>query len=91
MAERSGNFTDVCTFSPSDCPLQPNGSPYPNNQVPIGNPTVANALIAMIPAPNLSDGGLGAGVNDLWFATPTLPMHWRQELFRIDQNVGEKV
>ncbi|MGA8510583.1 MAG: carboxypeptidase regulatory-like domain-containing protein [Candidatus Sulfotelmatobacter sp.] len=102
MAERSGNFTDVCTFSPSDCPLEPTllpngqanplaGQPYPNNQVPIANPTVANALIAMIPAPNLSSGNLGSGVLDEWFATPTLPMHWRQELFRIDQNLGEKV
>jgi hypothetical protein len=91
MAERSGDFNDVCTFSVSDCPHDPSGNPYPNNQVPIGNPTVANALIAMIPAPNLSDGGLGSGVPDLWFATPSLPMNWRQELFRIDQNVGEKV
>jgi hypothetical protein len=102
MAERSGNFTDVCAFSPSDCPLEPTllpngqanplaGQPYPNNQVPIANPTVANALIAMIPAPNLSSGNLGSGVLDEWFATPTLPMRWRQELFRIDQNVGDKV
>ena len=102
MAERSGNFSDVCAFSPSDCPLEPTllpngqanplaGQPYPNNQVPIANPTVANALIAMIPAPNLSSGNLGSGVLDEWFATPTLPMRWRQELFRIDQNVGDKV
>jgi hypothetical protein len=100
MAERNGNFSDVCAFSPSDCPLEPAvingaanplaGQPFPNNQVPVLNPTVANALIALIPAPNLSSGNLGSGVLDEWFATPTLPMRWRQELFRIDQNVGEK-
>src|SRR5208282_3260228 len=102
MAERSGNFTDVCSFSPGDCPLEPTvlpngqanplaGKPYPNNQVPIANPTVANALIALIPAPNLSSGNLGSGVLDEWFATPSPPMNWRQELFRVDQNIGQKL
>jgi outer membrane receptor protein involved in Fe transport len=64
---------------------------YPGNQVPIGNPTVTNALEALIPQPNIASGATGAGVLDTWFATPTLPMNWRQELFRIDQNVTDKV
>jgi hypothetical protein len=64
---------------------------YPGNQVPIANPTVTNALEALIPQPNISSGALGSGVLDSWFATPTLPTHWRQELFKVDQNIGEKV
>jgi len=123
MAERGGNFSDVCpasgtTFQTSDsagfaggsydpnCPAaspgatvtDPNtGLPvqlyniYPGNQVPIANAAVVNALEALIPEPNISSGALGSGVLDTWFATPTLPMHWRQELFKVDQNIGEKV
>ncbi|MGA9256534.1 MAG: carboxypeptidase regulatory-like domain-containing protein, partial [Candidatus Sulfotelmatobacter sp.] len=120
MAERGGNFSDVCpasgtTFQTSDsagfaggsydpnCPAaspgatvtDPNtGLPvqlyniYPGNQVPIANAAVVNALEALIPEPNISSGALGSGVLDTWFATPTLPMHWRQELFKVDQNIG---
>ena len=55
------------------------------------NAPVNQALLAMIPEPNISSGALGAGVLDTWFATPTLPTHWRQELFKVDQNIGEKV
>jgi hypothetical protein len=68
----------------------PTYATYPSNQVPIANPIVANALIAMIPQPNIASGALGSTL-DTWFATPTLPMRWRQELFKIDQNVTDKV
>jgi hypothetical protein len=123
LAERGGNFSDVCptgaSFQTSDsafttssynpnCPttgqvstvFDPNPGfgtnipvygTYPSNQVPIANPTVTNSLLAMIPQPNISSGALGSGVLDTWFATPTLPTHWRQELFKVDQNIGEKV
>ncbi|MGB8734257.1 MAG: carboxypeptidase regulatory-like domain-containing protein [Candidatus Sulfotelmatobacter sp.] len=64
---------------------------YPANQVPIANPTVTNALLAFIPQPNIASGAAGAGVLDTWFATPTLPMHWRQELFKVDHNITDKV
>jgi hypothetical protein len=100
VAERSGNFSDVCAAESANCPVEPSvlpngsanplaGQPFPNNQVPIANPTVTNALIAMIPQPNIASGALGSSL-DTWFATPTLPMHWRQELFRIDQNLSDK-
>jgi Carboxypeptidase regulatory-like domain/TonB-dependent Receptor Plug Domain len=67
------------------------GQPFVNNQVPIQNSTVATALTAMIPQPNQSSGNLGGGVLDQWYLPPTLPTHWRQELFRIDQNINDKV
>src|SRR6202453_588138 len=123
MAERGGNFSDVCptgaTFQTSDsafttdpynpnCPtmgqvgtvFDPNPGfgttipvygTYPSNQVPISNTAIVNALEALIPQPNIASGALGSGVLDTWFATPTLPMNWRQELFRVDQNVTDKV
>ncbi|MGC1438944.1 MAG: carboxypeptidase regulatory-like domain-containing protein, partial [Terriglobales bacterium] len=92
LPERGGNFSDVCPAagSPVDttnypnCPVNPQlGAYFPGNQVPIANTTTVNSLLAMIPAPN-------SGPN-AWFATPSLPTNWREELFRVDQNINDKV
>ncbi len=122
MAERGGNFSDVCpasgtAFQTADstftsdsynpnCPAASPGATafdanlgtniqlyntYAGNQVPIANPAVTNALEALIPEPNIASGALGSGVLDTWFATPTLPTHWRQELFKVDHNINDKV
>jgi hypothetical protein len=56
---------------------------FPSNQVPVTSGPIVPALIALIPAPNI-------GTNE-WFNPPSLPMNWRQELGRIDQNIGEKL
>ena len=88
-----GDFTDLCTGSNTpDCPLQPqtlNGQPnpnagqkFPNNLVPIEQNN-APALMAEVPLPT-------AGTNT-WNAAPTLPTNWREELFRIDHNINDKV
>jgi hypothetical protein len=97
MADRTGNFSDQCAAS-LECPTIPAfingvaqasaGQLFPNNQVPISNPAIASALTALIPQPN---GVSGDGLQDQWFASPTLPTHWRQELFRIDHNINDKV
>jgi len=97
MADRTGNFTDQCNAG-LECPVIPafiNGVPQANagqnftgNQVPIENPAIASALTAMIPQPN---GVSADGLQDQWFAAPTLPTHWRQELGRVDQNITDKV
>jgi len=99
MADRTGNFSDQCNAG-LDCPLipafingvaQPNaGQQFPNDQVPISNPAIASALTALIPQPNSSSGLLGSTL-DQWFETPTLPTNWRQELFRVDHNVTDKI
>jgi hypothetical protein len=122
MAERGGNFSDVCPASGTpfqtadsafagnaynpNCPAASLGgtvfdpslgtniqlyNTYPGNQIPIANPAVTNALEALIPEPNIASGALGSGVLDTWFATPTLPTHWRQELFKIDHNINDKM
>ncbi len=92
MAERAGNFSADCPAagSPVDttdfpnCPINPqSGLYFPNNQVPITNAPTVNALEALIPTPNL-------GTNQ-WYATPTLPTNWREELFRVDHNINDKV
>ena len=93
--DRTGNFSDICASSPGDCPVEPQvldgvpnpnaGQPFPGNQVPI-NPSdtvTVNALENLIPSPNV-------GTNQ-WLQDPSLPTHWREELFRIDHNVNDKV
>src|ERR1022692_3186312 len=83
--ERQGNFSDVCpepNGSMADCPMNPaTGMPYPNNTVPV-DPN-AKDLLALLPAANLP--------NNYYSASPALPTHWRQELFRIDQNFSDKL
>jgi Carboxypeptidase regulatory-like domain/TonB-dependent Receptor Plug Domain len=92
LPERGGNFSDVCPAAGGtvdaanypNCPVNPQtGGYFPGNQVPIGDPTTVNSLLAMIPSPN-------SGPN-AWFATPSLPTNWREELFRVDQNINDKV
>ncbi len=88
LAERSGNFNDVCpdangTFA--NCPTVPGsgGTFFPGNQVPISDNVIVPALEALIPTPNIGTNG--------WFQTPTLPTNWREELFRVDHNFSDKV
>jgi hypothetical protein len=88
-----------------ECPLVPavmNGGappaplvvnkPFPNNNLApyIANTSISTALTALLPQPNVSSG-LIPGVNDQWFLPPTLPTHWRQELFKIDHNITDKI
>ena len=81
LAERGGDFSDVCPGS--DCPIDPStGLRFPGDQVPIDQDN-APALMAQIPTPT-------QGTN-VWNASPTLPTTWREELFRVDQNIGSKL
>jgi hypothetical protein len=81
-AERSGNFSDVCPGA--DCPMQPNGTPFPNNTI---TPTaVGLALETTIPqaTPGLLAGGFPA-----FTQTVSEPTTWREELVRIDHNLSD--
>lgn len=96
-AERGGNFTDVCNtvtdangnsvLNP-DCPINSaTGTPFPGNQVPV-DPN-AQALLALIPNPTpgvTSCGGV-ACFND----SAVQPTNWHEELFKIDQNITDKM
>jgi hypothetical protein len=94
LPERAGNFNDVCPAGGANspvnsntypnCPVDPQtGNYFPSNQVPIASPTVVNALEALIPNPNVGPSS--------WYLPPSLPTHWREELFRVDQNINDKV
>lgn len=87
VANRQGNFTDVCTIpNPTDCPFDPNtGNPYPNNQIPFIDPN-AQLLLPMIPAPNGTNGGV-----PIFAASVAEPTHWFENLVRIDHDFNSKV
>jgi len=88
--EHQGNFSDVCPAAGSavnakgfpDCPVNPKtGSYFPNNTVPI-DPNAAN-ILTLLPLPNQA--------NNYFYATPALPTHWHEELFRVDENFTDKL
>lgn len=91
-AERTGNFSDLCPPAGSPinsaypgCPINPaTGAYFPNNQVTID----ANAatLLKLIPAANV-----GSGTSSFYQASPSQLTTNREELFRIDQTVSEKL
>jgi Carboxypeptidase regulatory-like domain/TonB-dependent Receptor Plug Domain len=91
-AERTGDFSDLCPVagSPIDpdfpnCPLDPTtGAYYPNNQVPV-DPNGA-ALLVLIPAATI-----GSGTSSVYEASPSQLTTNREELFRIDQVINEKL
>jgi hypothetical protein len=82
-AERNGNFDDVC---PGECPTdRSTGLPYPGNNVPV-DPNAAAILTALIPKPTLDNGA-----NSFFIGSVTEPLTWRQEMIRVDQNLGSKL
>jgi len=106
VKERAGDFSEVCPEpgnSWTDCPsvagfpqvMGPGGVFYTPNLAAVpafaSNKAITQPLLGLIPLPNGSDGVLANNALDTWFAPPTLPLHWRQELFRIDHNLTDKV
>jgi hypothetical protein len=77
----SGNYNPVVA---SGCVLPVNPATqqtYPGDIVPIGASGAA-LLAGLVPLPN-------SGV-DVYTAAPSLPTHWRQDMIRVDQNIGDK-
>jgi Carboxypeptidase regulatory-like domain/TonB-dependent Receptor Plug Domain len=104
LAERMGNFSDVCPFvlpgfqadfkrsAYPDCPAlgidQNSGKPqtFQGNQIPI-DPNAATILgTNVIPAPD-STVGCNSSIGSCFDAVVSPSTYWRQELFKIDQNI----
>jgi hypothetical protein len=85
-ANRKGDFNDVCNVpDPTDCPIDPNtGNPYPGNRILSIDPN-AKALLGMIPLPTVN-----TSLGPVFEAAVPQPMRWREELFRIDQDINQK-
>jgi hypothetical protein len=68
VANRNGDFNDVCDAG-SDCPFDPNtGDSFPNNQLPSIDPN-SQILLNMIPEPNV-----GSGANSIFAAAIAYPV-----------------
>jgi hypothetical protein len=90
VAERGGNFSDICALGPADCPIDPaTSAPYTGDQVPV-NPNDPNvqALLALIPEPNF--GQVNVPGSALFHQINSQPTNWREELFKIDHNLNDK-
>ena len=87
ISNRQGDFNDVCNIpNPTDCPFDPNtGNSFPNNQLPFIDPN-GQALLGMIPAPTT-----GSGADSFFSAAVSQPMHWREELVRVDHEINSKL
>jgi hypothetical protein len=87
--QRQGNFTECdpsLTATPeAGCvqPMDPNtGLPFPGDTVTVG-PTAKALLDGLIPLPNTG--------NNLYVSSPSLPTEFREDMFKIDQNLGDKI
>ena len=107
LAERGGNFSDVCPLvlpglqtdfartAYPDCPAfgidQNTRKPetFPGNQVPIDPNAQAILNTNIIPAPN-STTGCNSTAGSCFDASVSPSTYWREELFRIDQNINAK-
>ena len=86
LANRQGDFSDVCSVpNPTDCPVDQNGNEFPNDQLPFIDPN-GQAFLGMIPEPTT-----GSGADSLFLASAPQPMHWREELLRVDHDFNPKL
>jgi hypothetical protein len=91
LAERSGNFTDVCPGP--DCPTV--GADLTGLPAFTANTATAQALLAMIPEPTGAGAATcvpGGASNPCFFnSSPAQITNWREELVRVDHNFSDKI
>jgi len=100
MAERSGDFSDVC---PSNLPGSGSGfsstlypdcpSVWAGSTLPVDYDAKAMLNSGLIPEPNASSGCNSTNASPLphcYVASISPATHWREELFRIDHNLNER-
>jgi Carboxypeptidase regulatory-like domain len=99
VAERGGNFSDVCP-NPSvpagtdpmiDCPTDPRtGTKFNGSLGPLPIDPNAAAILAEIPVPNAAGSLCGTGVVACFNSSPAQATKWREELVRVDHNFTPK-
>jgi hypothetical protein len=103
LAERNGDFNDVCPYDPTgsgggfinrtqypDCPSTGVNGGFPGNFVPINRNATALLNTEVIPYPNVTSG-CNSLVGSCYNVDVSLPTYWREELFRIDHALNQKV
>ena len=91
LKQRGGDFSECDPSSPNyssdvaaGCavPVDPDtGNPYPNDVVSV-DPSASALLDGLIPLPNTG--------KNLYVSSPSLPTYFREDMFKIDQNLGDK-
>ncbi len=82
-AERNGDFSALCAHQPVDCPNVANPAAVPID--PVGQ-----ALLALIPHANTTNGQYTDGTPiPAVVQTVSLPETWREELVRVDHNITD--
>jgi Carboxypeptidase regulatory-like domain/TonB-dependent Receptor Plug Domain len=104
MAERGGDFSDVCptpvpgappTFSSAAFPDCPRGTGVTANQIGSVRVNYTSAALlnsGLIPMPNSASGCNSTNPSPLphcYVASVSPATHWREELFRIDHNLSD--
>jgi hypothetical protein len=94
-AERGGDFTDICSLGPTDCPVNNPNLPTQivNNHIVGVNPSTdpnVSAILASIPEAN-STVGCSSPTQSCYNTSQPTPTNWREELVRIDQNITPKL
>jgi hypothetical protein len=89
-AERTGNFSDICSLGTADCPINPaTGTTYPGDQVPVNlNDPNVQALLSLIPAPNF--GQVNIPGSALFHEINSQPTTFREDLVKIDHNLNDQ-
>jgi hypothetical protein len=94
-AERGGDFTDLCSLGPVDCPTNNPNLPVQivNNHIVGVNPATdpnVSALLASIPQAN-STVGCPSPTHSCYDTSQPTPTDWREELLRVDHNITPKL
>jgi hypothetical protein len=102
VAERSGDFSDVCpealinNTSPSvgggypDCPIIASGFGFPYAHADVNYDAAAILATNIIPLPNSTTGCISSNLTPdkhCYVASVSPSTYWREELFRIDHNL----
>ena len=93
LAERGGDFSDICSIGPKDCPTV--GANITALPAFTQNQATAQALLGMIPEPNGAGASTcipGDASNPCFFtSSPAQTTKWREELIRVDHNFSDKL
>lgn len=93
LAERAGDFSDLCNSGSPDCPNI--GADVAGDPRFAANQAVSSALLGMIPEPNgagASNCVPGGAANPCFFtASPAQGTSWREELVRVDHNINDNL
>lgn len=105
LAERNGDFSDVCPASADanfgvsrtqypDCPTQGlTGYGYPlevSRQALVNRNAQAILNTGIIPGPTATMG-CNSSIGSCYNAEVSLPTYWREELFRIDHTISDRM